>query len=227
MTGLTRLILVRHGETAWNNSARFQGHLDSPLTETGVQQAKSLGARLARERIAALYSSDLGRALHTARCIAEHTGHSIQPDTRLRERGLGIFEGRDKSQITQLYPAEAERYYSRDPHFVVPGGESAQGHFEKAFAALTDIVARHKGETAVAVTHGGLVSSTFRYVAGIDLGAERRYSLKNAAYNCFTFDAGHWTVETWGDTSHFPAALRGTGASFVETSPDENPGFRS
>jgi probable phosphoglycerate mutase len=220
----TRLILARHGQTEWNDSARFQGHLDSALTPIGIAQARSLGARLEDLPIAAVYSSDLGRAMHTARCITEFTGHAIIPDARLRERGLGIFEGHDKAVITTRFPKEAERYYSRDPHFVVPGGESAYGHFQKALAALTELATRHADETILAVTHGGLVSSMFRHVTGIDLSSERRYSLKNAAYNCFVFEDDVWTVDTWGDTSHFPAELRGTGQSFVETSPDIKPG---
>src|SRR5687768_12234594 len=113
---MTRLILVRHGQTEWNSSSRFQGHLDSPLTSVGIEQARALGSRLKDTPIAAVYSSDLGRAMHTARCITEWTGHAIIPDARLRERGLGVFEGKDKAAITTLFPKEAERYYSRDPH---------------------------------------------------------------------------------------------------------------
>lgn len=219
----TRVILVRHGQTEWNNSSRFQGHLDSPLTPAGLEQARSLGSRLKHVRIAAVYSSDLGRAMQTARCITECTGHAIVPDDRLRERALGIFQGLDKAGIMARYPKEAERYYSRDPHFVVPGGESAHGHFQKGLAALTELAARHLNETIVAVTHGGLVSSMFRHVTGIDLSSERRYSLKNAAYNCFIYEEEVWTVDTWGDTSHFPPELKDSGQGFVETSPDIKP----
>lgn len=221
--GATRVILVRHGETTWNNSARFQGHLDSPLTEAGIAQARALGARLKTMRIAKVYSSDLGRAMHTARCITEFTGHEIVADARLRERGLGIFQGLNKAIIRERFPAEAERYYSGDPHFVVPEGESAHGHFENALTTLTELALRHGNETILVVTHGGLVSSMFRHVAGIDFGRERRYSLQNAAYNCFLYEENCWTVETWGDTSHFPAELRGRGPGFAETSQEPNP----
>jgi probable phosphoglycerate mutase len=219
MTSGTRVILVRHGQTTWNNASRFQGHLDSPLTDIGIEQARSLGARLKKMRIAAVYSSDLGRAAQTAQCIVELTGHHVIFDTRLRERGLGIFQGLDKAAITERYPLEAERYYSRDPHFVVPGGESAHGHFQNGLVALTEIARKYPRQTIVIVTHGGLVSSMFRHVAGIDLGAERRYSLQNAAYNCFVFEHEHWIVETWGDISHFPPALRGLDEGFAETAP--------
>ena len=220
MTAATRIILVRHGQTAWNNAARFQGHLDSPLTPEGLEQARALGRRLEGEAIAAIYSSDLGRARQTAELIAEFTGNAVAQDGRLRERGLGVFQGLSRAEARERYPADAERYFSRDPDFVVPEGESARGHFEKAFACLNELAPRHAGETIVVVTHGGLVSSLFRHVCGIDFGAERRYSLKNAAYNLFLWRAGRWTVDTWGDTSHFPAEIRSSGHSFVETSPE-------
>ncbi|MGE5819264.1 MAG: histidine phosphatase family protein, partial [Deltaproteobacteria bacterium] len=73
----TQVIIVRHGETEWNIANIRQGHLDSPLTEDGLAQAKALARRLMRERFSALYSSDLGRAMQTARIIAETTGHEI------------------------------------------------------------------------------------------------------------------------------------------------------
>ena len=82
----TQVIIVRHGETEWNIRGIRQGHLDSRLTAKGMAQAKALGARLGRERFTALYSSDLGRAVDTAREIADVTGHEIIADARLRER---------------------------------------------------------------------------------------------------------------------------------------------
>ncbi len=95
----THLILVRHGQTEWNIKGIRQGHLDSKLTDGGVAQAKALGARLAREKFTALYSSDLGRAVQTAKAIADLTGHEIVTDARLRERHLGIFQGLNAEEI--------------------------------------------------------------------------------------------------------------------------------
>ena len=80
----TQLIIVRHGQTQWNLKLIRQGHLDSPLTEKGIAQAKALGERLAREAFTALYSSDLGRAVQTAQMVAETTGHKVVTDARLR-----------------------------------------------------------------------------------------------------------------------------------------------
>lgn len=228
MTRSTRVILVRHGETEWNIARRFQGHQDSPLTPDGIAQARALGARLRGERVTALYSSDLGRAMQTAQCIAEFTGHSIAADTRLRERCLGVFEGLCEPDVRARYPDEAERYYSRDPHFATTEGESALQHFHRCFDALNDLARRHLGQKILVVTHGGTLTNMFRHVTGVPFDIERRFSLKNAAYNCFVFENDRWSVDTWGDTSHYPEGLGCAGAAFAETSPEPaNPGGSS
>src|ERR1051325_10264843 len=90
---LTRLIVVRHGETVWNLEGKLQGQMDSPLTPSGLAQSRALAERFSRCPISALYSSDLGRARQTAESIAVRTGQEIRFDDRLRERHLGVFQG--------------------------------------------------------------------------------------------------------------------------------------
>jgi probable phosphoglycerate mutase len=212
----TRVILVRHGQTEWNDGSRFQGHLDSPLTQAGKLQAESIGRRIAEEEITAIHSSDLGRARHTAELIAAPANLPVQVDSRLRERSLGVFEGLSRDDIAARYPEETRRYYSRDPHYAVPGGQSTVEHFQIGLACLNEIAARHQGESIVAVTHGGLVQAMFRQVTGIGFEAPRRFAIRNAAYNVFLRDEGGWSLETWGDISHYPAEIMTAGSFHVE-----------
>ena len=93
------LIAIRHGETELNVAKRYQGHSDSPLTENGRRQVSSLGRRMAKLKFDSLISSDLGRAQETASIIAEYTGHSVETDSRLRERNYGALEGLTVSDI--------------------------------------------------------------------------------------------------------------------------------
>src|SRR5574337_1359871 len=86
MDQATRIIAIRHGETAWNVDTRIQGHLDIPLNDTGLWQARQLGHALAEEPVAAIYSSDLQRAYATAQAVAETTGAPLRPERGLRER---------------------------------------------------------------------------------------------------------------------------------------------
>ena len=95
----TTLLLVRHGETAWNAEHRIQGHLDIPLSPSGIQQAARLAKRLAGTPIDAIYSSELVRAWLTAEPLAACVGVPIVAETRLRERSFGIFEGLTLDEI--------------------------------------------------------------------------------------------------------------------------------
>ena len=119
---MTRVIVVRHGETEWNVAARIQGHGDSNLTSAGRDQARAIGARLARERIDAMISSDLGRAAETARLIAERCALPIELDARFRERAFGVGEGMTYAESDRAYPGAFALIRDVDPDFVIPGG---------------------------------------------------------------------------------------------------------
>src|SRR5258706_2838733 len=103
----TRIIAVRHGETAWNVDARIQGQLDIGLNDTGRWQARRVGEALAGEEITAGYSSELGRAHQTAEAIAAGTGKEVVPHERLRGRSLGVVEGQTLDAIPQTLPQPA------------------------------------------------------------------------------------------------------------------------
>jgi len=198
----TQIIIVRHGQTEWNIRGIRQGYLDSPLTAKGLAQAQALGQRLARERFTTLYSSDLGRAVQTAREIAKVTGHEIVTDARLRERHLGIFQGLDGEEIVAKYPEERRLMRSEGPGYVIPGGESMVQQVERNMACLNELAARHEGEQIVVVTHGGVVSGFFRRTLEISLEAPRRFEFVNAGINVFAREEGNWMLLTWGDVSH-------------------------
>lgn len=198
----TQIIIVRHGQTEWNIRGIRQGYLDSPLTARGMVQAKALGQRLGREQFTALYSSDLGRAMQTAREIASVTGHEIVTDARLRERHLGIFQGLSGDEIVAKYPEERRLMRSRGPSYVIPEGESMVQQVERNIACLNELAARHQGEQIVVVTHGGVVSAFFRHTLEISLEAPRRFEFVNAGLNVFAREDDNWMLLTWGDVSH-------------------------
>ena len=198
----TQIIIVRHGQTQWNIRKIRQGHLDSELTDKGVAQARALGQRLARESFTALYSSDLGRALHTARMIAAVTGHAIVTDERLRERHLGVFQGLSGDEIKDKHPEEYRLHRTLGPEYVIPGGESVRQQVARNVDCLDEIALKYPGEKVVVVTHGGVVSGLFRHALNIPLDAPRRFEFVNAGLNVFAYEDGHWILRTWGDVSH-------------------------
>lgn len=212
----TTLIVIRHGETAWNREKRMQGTTDTPLSDVGRAQAQALGRRLAGRAFAALYTSDLSRALDTARAIAEHTGREAVTDARLQERRFGIFEGLTAEEIVGRYPEEHARFASRDPDYAVPGGESARSFTRRCVGCLAEIAGRHHGGEVVVVTHGLVLDSLYRAAHGLDHGARRPVPLINASVNVFGYGGGAWRLELWGDISHLAAdqvtLYRGTAA---------------
>jgi probable phosphoglycerate mutase len=208
---MTHLILIRHGETLWNQQRRMQGHSDSPLTETGVRQSRQLAQRLKAVAFGALYSSDSGRAHQTARSIAEATGHDIVVEPRLRERHFGVFEGLTGAEIQANHPDHYLRFKSRDPEYAVPGGESALAFRARVLDCLGEIAGRHAQDVAVVVTHGLVLDMVYRAAYRIPLDEPRDFELVNAGINRIHFDTGNWRVEVWGDGSHLDEGLLTSG----------------
>ena len=202
MSKSSEIILVRHGETAWNRERRMQGQTNTPLSDIGRAQAKAVGQRLARERFAALYSSDLERAWDTAAAIAEVTGHKIIEDKRLRERTFGVFEGLSYEDMITRYPEEHKRFAAREPDFAVPGGESPRAFFERSLACLEEIAAAHPGETVVAVTHGMVLDTLYRAARNMPLTVKRDAPLLNASLNIFRREPRAWVEVAWADVEH-------------------------
>lgn len=204
----TRIVAVRHGETAWNVDTRIQGHLDIPLNDTGLWQAEQLGQALAGEAIAAIYTSDLQRAHATAQAVARTTGAPLTPEPGLRERSFGHFQGRTFAEIQAELPEEARLWRTRDPHYTPAGGESLvtlRDRIERTMAALAT---QHPGEQIVVVAHGGVLDVLYRLATRQDIQAPRTWQLSNAAINRLLWTEGGLTLVGWADTQHLDGAAR-------------------
>ena len=199
----TRIIAIRHGETAWNVDGRIQGHLDIPLNDAGLRQAARAARALADESIAAIYSSDLLRAYATAEAVARASGAPLRAESDLRERGFGEFQGRTFKDIEASHPEAAYLWRTRDPGFVPPGGgESLLMLRERIAAALERIAGRHQGEQIVLVAHGGVLDTLYRLATRQDLQAPRTWALANAALNRLLWTPEGLSLVGWGDTGH-------------------------
>jgi 2,3-bisphosphoglycerate-dependent phosphoglycerate mutase len=205
----TRIIAIRHGETAWNVDTRIQGHLDIPLNTTGVWQAQRTGAALAEETFDAIYSSDLQRALVTAQAVGAATGCAVQPDTGLRERCFGSFEGRTFKEIEAELPEQALRWRKRDPEFVPDaGGESLHMLRSRIQHTVDRLAAQHIGGQIALVAHGGVLDILYRLATRQDLQAPRTWELSNAAINRLLWTPEGLSLIGWGATGHLQDAGR-------------------
>lgn len=203
---VTRIIAVRHGETAWNVDTRIQGQLDIGLNDRGLWQAERVGKALAEEAIDRIYSSDLQRAHTTAQAIARHAAHAsareVQLHTGLRERGFGTFEGETWADIAEKWPDESRRWKQRDPHFAPPGGETPTQLLARVQATVDDIASRHPGEHIVLVAHGGVMDMLYRLATRQELHAPRTWHLGNAAINRLLWTPDGLSLVGWGDARH-------------------------
>lgn len=198
----TRIYLLRHGQTAWNAEGRLQGRIDSPLSALGRAQAARLARALAHLPLAAVYSSPLSRARHTAEAIAVPHGLRVVTLDSLREVGLGVWEGLTMAEIEARFGPviEARR---RDPVGVTPeAGEAMPALAERGMRAVREVVDRHPGGTVVMVAHGALNRVVLLSVLGAPLSSYWRIRQDNAAINIVEFDRDRVRVVLINGTSH-------------------------
>lgn len=203
----TRVIAVRHGETAWNLDTRIQGQLDIELNDTGLWQARCVARALEEESIAAIYASDLARAWQTADAIARPRGLTITTDAGLRERAFGTFEGRTFADIDARSPEQARLWRTRDPEFAPEGGESLLTFRERITSTAHRIAALHPGGLVVMVAHGGVMDVLYRDATGQGLQAPRTWELSNAAINRLLWTPQGFTLVGWADTAHLSGGV--------------------
>jgi probable phosphoglycerate mutase len=208
----TNIILIRHGETAWNAERRLQGHLDIPLNAEGERQARLLAEALAPSRIDLVVSSDLARAQQTAQAVATRRGMPLHTVPGLRERCYGGFEGLLYAEIEERFPAEFAAWQGRDIDGVLPDGkncgETFRQFFDRATGAILALAAAHPGQTLALVAHGGVLECAYRLALGLSLETPRDFKVYNASINRFRVEGGALVLESWGEVAHLrPAVL--------------------
>jgi probable phosphoglycerate mutase len=210
MTGATRIIAIRHGETAWNVETRLQGHLDIGLNERGQWQAERAAEALADEEVAAIYSSDLTRAFATATAISNRNtspgARPVHAHTGLRERGFGIFEGVTWAPGAPAGPWDGGRGPPRDPNFAPRGGESLIQVRDRIASTVNILAGLHVGEQIVLVAHGGVMDALYRLATRQDIESPRTWDLGNASINRLLWTPDGLSLVGWSDTRHLDDA---------------------
>ena len=203
---MTDIVLIRHGETAWNAEARLQGHLDIGLNDKGMTQARRVAQALADEPFAAIIASDLQRALQTAEAIALGRKLSVTIDRALRERCFGGFEGLLYADIEAHFPQDYLRWKAREIDARYPPGvhaaETLREFSARSLAAVVRHAADYPDQTIAIVTHGGVLDCVYRAAGQIGLELPRDFDIRNTAVNRFRWDGGTLQLVTWGDVRH-------------------------
>lgn len=198
----TRVYLVRHGETEWNNSGRYQGHSDVALSSQGRRQAELLRERLRHISFDAVYSSDLLRARETAAIIAAVHGLNVKTDEAFREINFGAWEGLTYREIVAAFPHEWESWRWDPANVVIPGGESFRQVKERVWRAFRMMVEREKGHNLLLVAHGGSLRALICAVLGMDLTAVWRFRLDNTGVSIVDCYNGDFILALLNDSHH-------------------------
>lgn len=213
---MRRLLLVRHGQTAWNLETRAQGHADVPLDEVGLAQAAAVAPLVASYAPDRVWTSDLGRAATTAAMIAEASGVEVQADDRLREFDVGARSGLTMGEFAEQYPQEYERFLAGDPGAGVDGAETVADVRARMLAVLEELWGlTGPGETSVAVGHGGALKAGL--LALLDWPPSHMGTLAGL-HNC-----GIAVLEAGEDG----AGIRLTAYNLTAPGPDADPDFAS
>lgn len=196
------LILIRHGETDWNRTGRCQGVADIDLNDTGRRQIEELAHSLRDADIRAVYSSDLMRALRTAKRIASHHDLDVNIDKDLREMDQGDLEGLLFEEIRDRY-ADVLREWRESPEtLMLPGGESLLQVEQRAWSVFEKLNRLHAGETVVAVSHNLTITALLCKITGVGLRGFRNFNLRAASKNLIVSLNGNIEVRQLNDVSH-------------------------
>lgn len=191
---MKRILLIRHGQTDWNAEGRWQGQLQVPLNDAGLEQARLLGAYLQDHPITAVFSSDLSRAHTTATRVAEPHALNVQADTRWRELHLGILQGLTTNEINTQHGDVALKMREDYLDYVVPQGESRRAMQTRAYEAYREIVASEPGPEIAIVSHGGTIRVVLMKLFGDDIVQK---SVRNTSISIIETDGEkHRLLET-------------------------------
>jgi broad specificity phosphatase PhoE len=200
---MTRIVLIRHGQTEWNRVERFRGRADVLLDETGLAQAKATGRRVASQwQPVAVYSSPLSRAVKTAEAIAGRLGLLVQIHAGIADIDYGQWQGLTPDEVEERWP-EVHHAWDTAPHAVrIPGGETLDEIRVRAMEAVNEIAAQHVGQTVALVSH--TVVNRVILLAVLGLGNDRFWRLRQdtCAVNVFEVDGGEFTLVSLNDTCH-------------------------
>ena len=203
--GVTKFIIVRHGETIANRDHILQGWMESPLSDNGILQAQRAAMYLQNASFTAAYSSDLSRAMDTVREILKHHPEvPLTPEKSLREWNLGILQGQKNAVLHEKYPELMSAFRNEHCSPDIPGGEKRddfQKRINKIFRVLAE---KHPGETILICTHGGALQRIFRMVTGVMDENNILPASTNASISMIEFqhEVQKWRLLNWNITDH-------------------------
>ncbi len=200
---MTRVILVRHGQTEWNREERFRGQIDVPLNETGLWQAEQVAMAIKRRySVSAIYSSPLSRAMRTAEAIGHAVGVPVQPLKGVTEFNYGVWEGKTPEEVAAAYH-DVYRLWLTQPHLArIPGGESVTQFRTRVAAAVEEMLEDHREGDVVLVAHRMVGRALACHLLGAGDICVPRLELKTGSISLFEKTEEGWVTMQLNETCH-------------------------
>ena len=199
---MTRIYLIRHGETEWNKKGLLQGHSNVLLSPEGIHQAQLLAEHMPFHTVDAVYSSDLSRAVMTAKILAVKFGLPVIQESGFREVNFGDWEGIKLSELTTDVPEGFENFFTRPDKAYPPNGETFLEAQARVLTALDEMIAEREEQSVIVVSHGAVIRLLMCAVLGMPIRKMWTISQFNMAVNIFRVDDGNPTVELLNSTLH-------------------------
>jgi broad specificity phosphatase PhoE len=198
----TKIYLVRHGETEWNSTNRFQGSTDVPLSQHGIEQAKRVADKLKNYNIEVIASSDLSRAFNTAKELADIINVKIDAYEGFRELSFGEWEGLTAEEILKLYGDNYRTWRTTPTKAIIPVEGSLEAASKRGLKALNEVVNNNLGKTIAVFAHASIIKATILAAIGADLDLYNKFWLGNTAVNILEFRDSNYILSMLNDITH-------------------------
>jgi phosphoserine phosphatase len=199
---MTKILYVRHGETDWNKENRIQGQSDTKLNKLGKEQAKKIAERLKNEKIDAIYTSTLSRAIETAKEINKYHKLKIQKSKELNEINFGVFEGKTWEEIEEKYPKTMGERKKDVYYHKFSKGENYDELWKRIYKKILEIEKKHPKENVLIVGHGGAKITLMMNFLKKTYYEVRKYKIKNTSITIFDIEKGKVEFHTINDHAH-------------------------
>ena len=197
-----RVILVRHGQTDWNESGVFRGRIDVKLNQRGVEQAEAVGRALADVSLDAIYSSPLTRALDTAAAVSHHSGVRVHTNNAFNDMHFGDWQGLTRPEVEKRYPSLFRLWLTAPQRVRIPNGETLARVRRRLLSGIEYLFGMHGDGTVLIVSHG--LTNKVLLCAMLGLYNSHFWKVKqdNAAVNVFKYTGEGSKVFLMNDTTH-------------------------
>ena len=209
----TKIVLIRHGQTAWNKQEIFRGQADVPLDEVGLRQAQALADALRAEQISGIFTSPLTRAVQTAAAVAESRGLVPVPVPGFIDIDFGAWEGLAHDAVRERFPELYAAWQAQPEDVTFPGGENLDAVCQRAGAALAELVQQGAGQTIALVAHRVVNKVLICHILGLPNSHFWQIRQDTAAINRFCVTSSSYIVDCLNDTCHL-RQLDATSADF-------------